>query len=150
MTKKDRLNAICDLIDNDEISTQEELTERLNALGFCVSQATVSRDINELNLLKVSGVIKKNKFARFIPRTHEIPEKILNIYKHVVVSVECANNLIVIKTLAGNGGSMGMAVDAMHFPEVLGSVAGDDTLLVITKTNEDAELIVKSLRSLNA
>ena len=60
----------------------------------------------------------------------------------------CANNLIVIKTLAGNAGTAGMAVDEMHFSEVLGTVAGDDTLLIITKTNTDAEIIIKTLRGL--
>ena len=149
MTKKQRLNEILRLIDLYEIDTQEELTDRLNSLGYNVSQATVSRDINELNLIKKStGIEKKYKYSKPNVTGGEIPDKIISLYKHVVLSVSSANNLIVIKTLGGNAGSAGMAIDAMHFPEVLGTIAGDDTLLIVTKTNSDAETIVKSLRVL--
>ena len=149
MTKKQRLNEILNLIDLYEIDTQEELTDRLNSLGYNVSQATVSRDINELNLIKkASGIEKKYRYAKPNVKGSEIPEKIISLYKHVVISVSSANNLIVIKTLGGNAGSAGMAIDAMHFPEILGTIAGDDTLLIVTKTNADAETIVKSLKVL--
>lgn len=148
MTKKQRLNEILSLIEKNEIDTQEELTSYLNSLGYNVSQATVSRDINELNLIKTSGIEKKYKYAKPNVRGDEIPDKIISLYKHVVVSVSYANNLIVVKTLGGNAGSAGMAIDAMHFPEILGTIAGDDTLLVVTKTNADAETIVKSLKVL--
>lgn len=148
MTKKARLGEILKLIELYEIDTQEELTEKLNALGYNVSQATVSRDINELNLIKISGAEKKYKYSKANISGDEIPSKIISLYKHVVLSVSYANNLIVIKTLGGNAGTAGMAIDAMRFPEVLGTVAGDDTLLVITKSNNDAETIVRSLRVL--
>ena len=148
MTKKDRLNKILSLIELYEIDTQEELTDKLNELGYDVSQATVSRDINELNLIKTSGNLKKFRYTKATVTNLEIPEKLVNLYKHVVLSLSCVNNLIVIKTLAGNAGSAGMVVDAMHFTEVLGTIAGDDTLLVIAKTNSDAETIVKSLKVL--
>jgi len=148
MTKKQRLSEILNLIDAYEIDTQEELTDRLNTLGYNVSQATVSRDINELNLIKKSGISKKYKYAKATVSGADIPEKIISLYKHVVLSVTYANNLIVIKTLGGNAGTAGMAIDAMHFSEVLGTIAGDDTLLVVTKSNGDAETIVKSLKVL--
>lgn len=148
MTKKSRLDEILRLIDTFEIDTQEELTEKLNNLGYNVSQATVSRDINELNLIKISGAEKKYKYSKANLSNETIPSKIISLYKHVVTSVTYANNLIVIKTLGGNAGTAGMAIDAMHFPEILGTVAGDDTLLVIAKSNSDAETIVKSLRVL--
>ena len=70
------------------------------------------------------------------------------MFKHVTLSISGVNNLIVIKTLTGNAGSAGMALDQMHYPQVIGSIAGDDTLLVITNTQSDAELIIKSLRAL--
>ena len=149
MTKKQRLNEILSLITDYEIGTQEELTDKLNALGYNVSQATVSRDINELNLIKKqTGLQKKYKYSIASVSGEEIPEKIITLYKNVTLSVSAANNLIVIKTLGGNAGTAGMAIDAMHFPEILGTIAGDDTLLIITKTNSDAETIVKSLRML--
>lgn len=148
MTKNKRHSKICELINEFEISTQEELTEKLNEKGFNVSQATVSRDIKELGLIKGQGVAKKIKYVKYNFDSQEISEKIINLFKQIVLSVDFANNLIVIKTMSGNGGSAGVAIDQMHFPEVLGTVAGDDTLLIVTKTNTDAETIVKTLRTL--
>ena len=147
MSKKERLLAINNLINEFEIDTQEELTEKLNSLGFNVSQATVSRDINELNLIKVEGVNKKFKYKAVYDNLN-LSKKIVDLFKQITLSIACANNLIVIKTLAGNASSAGMAFDEMQFPQVLGTVAGDDTLLVIAKTNSDAEIIMKKLRML--
>ena len=72
----------------------------------------------------------------------------ISVLKQIMTSVSYANNLVVIKTLSGNAGAAGMAVDGMHLPQILGSVAGDDTLLVIAKSNSDAEIVVKILRNL--
>ena len=147
MTKKERLNYIKNIIVEQEISTQEELTEVLISKGFDVSQATVSRDINELNLIKVEGLNKKFKYH--LPEIKgETPQKIIDLFKNVTLSINCANNLIVVKTLAGNAGTAGMAIDNMKIPNVLGTIAGDDVLLIIAKTNGDAECIVKSLRTI--
>jgi len=148
MGKKERLSAILNLIDEFEIDTQEELTEKLIERGFNVSQATVSRDISELKLVKHAGREKKYKYVVIKKDFTSVSSKILNLYKSVVLSVCSANNLIVIKTLSGNASTAGMAIDEMRFSQVLGTIAGDDTLLVITKNSFDAELIVKSLRSL--
>lgn len=147
MSKKERLIAIENLITEFEIDTQEELTAKLLDLGYTVSQATVSRDINELNLIKIEGKYKKFKYAK-VDTTIDLTPQIVNLFKQVTTSVACANNLIVIKTLSGNASAAGMAFDEMHFPQVLGTVAGDDTLLVVAKTNADAEIILKSLRTL--
>jgi transcriptional regulator of arginine metabolism len=147
MSKKDRLKAIEKLIVEFEIDTQEELTSKLIDMGYNVSQATVSRDISELNLIKIEGNFKKYKYSKAIDGINLKPQ-IVSLFKQVTTSVACANNLIVIKTLAGNASAAGMAFDEMHFPQVLGTVAGDDTLLVIAKTNADAEIILKSLRTL--
>lgn len=148
MTKKQRLSIILDLIEKEEISTQDELTARLVALGYDVSQSTVSRDINHLNLIKAEGENKKYKYVRAGLETRKATPQMLGLLKQIVVSIACANNLVVIKTLAGNANSAGIAIDGMHFPEVLGTVAGDDTLLIIAKTNSDAEIIEKTLRTL--
>jgi transcriptional regulator of arginine metabolism len=113
-----------------------------------VSQATVSRDISELKLVKHAGREKKFKYVVIKKDFNSVSSKILNLYKSVVLSVCSANNLIVIKTLSGNASTAGMAIDEMHIPEILGTVAGDDTLLVIAKTNADAEMIIKSLKVL--
>ena len=148
MSRKARLNEILNLIESQEISTQEELTEILMAKGYSVSQATVSRDIADLNLIKVECGNKKYKYSKAILKEDNVSPQMVNLFKQIIVSMDCANNLIVIKTLSGNASAAGMAIDGMQFPMVLGTVAGDDTLLVITKTSADAEIILKSLRTL--
>lgn len=148
MSKKQRLEKISELIENFEIDTQEELTERLNNAGFSVSQATVSRDMKDLNVIKSAGTQKKFKYVKAPTAESGVSDKILNIYKHVTLSITSANNLIVIKTLSGNANTVGMTVDQMNLPQVLGTVAGDDTLLVVTKSSADAEIVVKTLRSI--
>lgn len=147
MTKKDRLNLILKLIEENEIGTQEELTELLNSKGLNVSQATISRDIKELNLIKIEGKKIKSKYIKF-SANDGIPQRIIELFKHVTVSINAVNNLIIIKTLSGNGGAAGMSIDEMHFSQVMGSIAGDDTLLLICKNDADAQIIVKNLRML--
>lgn len=148
MTKKARLKAIVELINANEISTQEELTDKLNERGFNVSQATVSRDINELDLIKVAGKEKKSVYRKADNFDEEIPQRIRELFKQIKISIACANNLVVVKTLNGNGSSAGMTIDQMHIPQILGTIAGDDTLLIVTKSNADAEIVVKVLRSI--
>jgi transcriptional regulator of arginine metabolism len=147
MTKKERLALIEKIITENEISTQDELTKCLFEQGYDISQSTISRDMTQLNLIKIQGVTKKFKYAK-ANATNTVSPQICDLFKQVTISIECANNLIVIKTLAGNANAAGMAVDEMQFSEILGTVAGDDTLLIVTKTNADAEIIIKTLRSL--
>lgn len=149
MTKKGkRLGEIRSLIKEFEVSTQEELTAMLVGRGFDVSQATVSRDINELNLIKTEGRTKKSVYSEPEKMGEEIPDKIRELFRQITVSIIAANNLIVVKTLNGNGSSAGMAVDRMKIPQVLGTVAGDDTLLIVAKNSSDAEIIVKILKAI--
>lgn len=148
MTKKERLNLILELISQYEISTHEELTALLVKRGLNVSQSTISRDLNELNLIKTEGSNNKLKYARTNVSESGISPQIINLFKQVTMSIACANNLIVVKTLAGNAGSAGMAVDQMHFSQILGTIAGDDTLLIVAQSNSDADYIIKSLRML--
>ena len=148
MTKKERLSLILNLIANEEISTQEELTDRLVALNCDASQATISRDINELNLIKATGITKKFKYVKADVQAKNLSPQMLGLLKQIVTSIDYANNLVVIKTLAGNANSAGIAIDEMQFPEVLGTVAGDDTLLIISRSNADAEMLVKTLKTL--
>ena len=148
MAKKDRLEKIKSLITEYEISTQEELTEMLNKEGYDVSQATVSRDINKLNLVKAEGLQKKTKYILGGAEKSNVSDKIIDLFKQITLSISSVNNLIIVKTLNGNGNSAGMAIDKMNFSEVLGTIAGDDTLLVVTKSEADANFIVKSLRML--
>ena len=148
MIKKQRLAIIEKIICEQEISTQEDLTNALLSNGLNVSQSTISRDINDLNLIKVEGVNKKFKYAKAPTNTDKVSPQNVSLFKQVTLSMACANNLIVIKTLAGNANAAGIVLDQMHLSEVLGTIAGDDTLLVVAKTNADAEIIIKSLRML--
>ena len=148
MTKKDRQKVVLDLINEFEIDTQEELTAKLNERGIEVTQATISRDINELNLIKIAGKAKKSKYAQIDIKNAALSEKIVSLFREIVVSITCVNNLIVVKTLSGNAQAAGMVIDKMNIPQVLGSIAGDDTLLIVTKSNTDADIMIKKLKEM--
>ena len=147
MTKKDRLNAICTIIKENEVSTQEELTDKLNGLGFNVSQATVSRDIKELGLVKVSGKVKKYRYARPEDTRTDMSSHIERL-RSVVLSCECAQNIVVVKTLAGNGNSIAVVIDGSKPEGVIGSIAGDDTVLMVTVDNDTAVKVRDEFRSI--
>ncbi|MBQ9782294.1 MAG: arginine repressor [Clostridia bacterium] len=148
MNKTTRQNKIIEIINSKEIDTQEELVLELNAYNFNVTQATVSRDIKELNLIKVSGKIKKYKYAceKSVSDFNDL--KLLNLFKNCVVKIDVAQNIVVLKTLGGNGNSAGVMVDKLNLPEIIGSVAGDDTVIIVTQTNENANLVKKELEKL--
>ncbi len=148
MTKSERLNIIKKIIVEFEISTQEELTNKLLELGYKASQATVSRDIKDLNLIKVNGKTKKSIYVLPKIENNFVSPKIMELFRQVTTSIEVANNLIVIKTLAGNAGTAGMAIDHMGINNILGTIAGDDTLLIVTKTEKDAKIIEKGLKKI--
>ncbi len=143
-----RRSAIIQLITSFDISTQEELTEKLAEMGFIVSQATISRDIKELNLIKIESENKKQKYTIIEDFGTKLSPQLISLFKQITVSIENANNLIVLKTISGNASAAGMAIDAIKFPQIIGTVAGDDTLLIITKTSADAEMVVKGLEQL--
>ena len=144
MTKKERHQLILSLIEENEISTQEELTQKINQAGKNISQATISRDIKELNLIKSDGKGVKSKYVKFCAQ--QLSGKTIDLFKSITVSISPVNNLIVIKTLSGHGSAAAAAIDGMNFPQVMGTIAGDDTILVITHNENEAQMIVKSLR----
>jgi transcriptional regulator of arginine metabolism len=122
----------------------------LNKEGVSATQATVSRDIKKLGLVKVKGVTKNFKYA-LPPKTEKnivTEDKVITLLKTFIVSIERARNLVVIKTLEGNGSACGMAVDKIGMKEIIGSIAGDDTLLIVSHTDEDAEIIVKHFKDI--
>lgn len=150
MSKNPRRAKIATIITEYEISTQEELATRLVECGFNATQATVSRDIKELGLIKIKGQNKNFKYA--LPEKSEktvvTEDKVITLLKTFIVSVQSARNLVVIKTLEGNGSSCGMAVDKLGLKHIVGSIAGDDTLLVVTATDEDAQAVVNYVKEL--
>lgn len=148
MSKMKRQKKLLDLIRQVEVETQEELIALLNANGYPVTQATVSRDINELQLIKVAGKEKRYRYAQVTQSKQIDNDKFLSLFKAAVVSIEPAQNIIVVKTLISNGAPVGATVDSLNFKEVVGCVAGDDTLLIVTHSSSDALLVVERLKSL--
>ena len=145
MLKSARHAKILELITEKEIETQEELCEELNQLNYVVTQATISRDIRDLRLFKVAGTQKKYRYAYISANEEEISPKMKSLFRDCVLSVKAAQNLVVIKTLTGNGANAGTVVDKLNHEEIVGSVAGDDTLLVVCPDNTSADLVVKKI-----
>ena len=146
MYRNARQAKILEIISKNEIETQEELCNELVKLNFNVTQATVSRDIKDLKLYKVAGSIKKYKYASLETTQEELSPRMLNLFRECVLSINYANNLIVIKTMRGNGQSGGSFVDALQIEDIIGCVAGDDTVLVIVDSNEHTLAVVDKLK----
>lgn len=143
--KSDRHEKIKELIRDNSIETQEELAEALKASGFDVTQATVSRDIKELNLFKASTDGNTRKYV--IPDAAESisNEKYVHVLREGFVSMECACNILVIKTVPGMAMAVCAAVDALGISEVIGTIAGDDTIMAATAGSEHAMRLLKKL-----
>ncbi len=144
-----RQNTILQLINDYQIETQYDLTEELKKRGFEVTQATVSRDIKELRLVKKQtdsgkSVYTKNSDTSF----SDFDSRFAIIFRQCVMSVEYAVNNIVIKTLPGMAQAAGAAIDAMDLAEVVGSIAGDDTVMMVVRSEESARKLVYKLRSM--
>lgn len=136
---------IIDLINRYDIETQEELAERLNKEGFTVTQATVSRDIRELKLTKISVNGGKQKYAVMHAHSTELDEKYLRVLKDGFVSMDMAQNILVVKTVSGMAMAVAAAIDAMHWPEVAGCIAGDDTIMCAIRSVDDTLLVIDKI-----
>ena len=129
--KADRHNRIVELVTVYNIETQEELAGFLRESGYDVTQATVSRDIRELGLIKVSGIDGKQRYSvTGHGKKPVIDRKYIHALKDAVVSVDKAENILVIKTVAGMAMAVAAAIDALNIPEIVGSIAGDDTIML--------------------
>ncbi len=146
MPRNARQYKILELISMMEIDTQEELCAELNKLNFNVTQATISRDIKELKLYKISGMTKKYKYACLESDDDSVRGKMKTLFRECVQTITSANNLIVIKTMRGNGSTAGLFVDSLQLKEILGSIAGDDTLLIVVDNNENTHIVAQKLR----
>ena len=116
-----------------------------NALNLVVTQATISRDIKELHLFKVSGTEKKYRYSYISAAEGKVSPKMKSLFCGCIVSLRTAQNIVVIKTLPGNGSNAGTVIDRLNYPEIVGSVAGDDTLIVVCTDNEAAEKVVYNI-----
>ena len=140
--------AILDIIEKQEIVTQEELASALNARGIRVTLATVSRDIKELRLLKVLTPSGKYKYATGDQADNNLTDRFIRMLAESLLSVSSANNLIVVKTLSGSANVAAEALDSMHWPEVLGTLAGDNTVLLIIRSNEETITVTSRIREM--
>ena len=140
--------AILDIIEKQEIETQEELASALNARGIRVTQATVSRDIKELRLLTVLTPSGKYKYATGDQADNNLTDRFIRMLAESLLSVSSANNLIVVKTLSGSANVAAEALDSMHWPEVLGTLAGDNTVLLIIRSNEETLTVTSRIREM--
>ena len=140
--------AILDIIEKQEIETQEELASALNARGIRVTQATVSRDIKELRLLKVLTPSGKYKYATGDQADNNLTDRFIRMLAESLLSVSSANNLIVVKTLSGSANVAAEALDSMHWPEVLGTLAGDNTVLLIIRSKEETITVTSRIREM--
>ena len=146
--KSERQNKIIELITKNSIGTQEELAEALKQAGFSVTQATVSRDIRELNLTKTSIDGKNQKYVVFQADRQHMNDKFIRVLKEGFVGADMAQNILVIKTAPGMAMAVCAAIDALDWNEIVGSIAGDDTIMCAVRTVNDTLLVMNKIKKL--
>lgn len=146
--KKSRHQRIKELVEQFEIETQEELADRLKKDGYPVTQATVSRDIRELKLSKVPIGDGRQKYTILAQSDHYLNDKYIRVLKDGFVSMDMAQNILVVKTVSGMAMAVAAAIDAMKFKEIVGSIAGDDTIMMAVRTVEDTECVMEKIHNM--
>ena len=146
--KLERHSKIVELIGKYEIETQEELADRLREAGFKVTQATVSRDIRELKLTKVPMERGGQKYVVLHKTDSNLNDKYIRILRDGFVSMDMAQNILVVKTVPGMAMAVAAALDALHFHEIVGCIAGDDTIMCAVRSVDDTILVMDKLQKL--
>jgi len=146
--KPKRHAMILKLIAAENVETQEELAALLSAQGFNVTQATVSRDIKELRLIKVLTGEGRYKYATVEKAESDLQERFIRLFSNCVVSITSAGNLIVVKTMAGSAAVAAEAIDSMKWPEIAGSIAGDNTVFVAVREGKNVSDIIKKFQKM--
>ena len=146
--KNARHEMILELVRVQDIETQDELVARLEENGFSTTQATVCRDIRQLELRKIPGKDGRNIYAPPAADVHELKEKYLRILANAFISAESAGNLIVVRTLSGMAMAVAAAIDSLGWRNVLGCIAGDDTVFIALKNSDDGPEFCGRLRKL--
>lgn len=146
--KAKRQALIRKIVESQSIQTQEELADALRMHDMLVTQATVSRDIKEMHLLKVLAEDGTYRYATMEKSDSGMNDRLIRMLADSVVDMNSANNLIVIHTLPGSAHVAGEAVDSLKWPEVIGTIAGDNTILVIVRSNEEVEEVVRRFRGI--
>ena len=146
--KKKRQTKMLELIKKHNIETQEELSDYLQKEGYQVTQATVSRDIRELKLTKVAMSNGRQKYAALTEANEDLSEKYTRVFRDAFVSMDMAQNILVIKTVSGMAMAVAAAIDAMHLHEIVGCIAGDDTIMCAVRSVDDTIAVMGRLRKL--
>lgn len=146
--KRNRQEAILRVISQYEVETQQELAQRLKEEGFEVTQATVSRDIRDMKLSKMPTGEGHQKYVRFHNDEKHLSGKYVNVLKEGFVSIDMAQNILVVKTVSGMAMAVAAAIDATKYPEIVGSIAGDDTIMMAVRTVEDTKSLMNQILQL--
>ncbi|MBR0424607.1 MAG: arginine repressor [Clostridia bacterium] len=146
--KSKRHSMILKLIASENIETQEELAKLLSAHGFEVTQATVSRDIKELRLIKVQTGEGRYKYATVERAESDMQDRFISLFSNCVISISSAGNIIVIKTMAGSASVAAEAIDSMKWSEIAGSIAGDNTIFVAIKDGRSISEVIKKFQKM--
>lgn len=147
MARSARQIKLLDIIAKRDIETQEALASALISEGFKVTQATISRDIKELGLIKVMTPDKRYKYAQPSMQEHSGNLKLINLFKESVLSIEASQNIIVIKTLIGAASTSALLIDKMNISEIMGCVAGDDTIILVVRHLDLVEEVLEKLNN---
>ena len=146
--KTKRQTKMLELIKKHDIETQEELSDYLQKEGYQVTQATVSRDLRELKLTKVAMSNGRQKYAALTEANEDLSEKYTRVFRDAFVSMDMAQNILVIKTVSGMAMAVAAAIDAMHLHEIVGCIAGDDTIMCAVRSVDDTIAVMSRLRKL--
>lgn len=145
MARTARQNKILEIIKNQEIETQDELVSALRALNFEITQATISRDIKELGLIKIMSDSKKYKYAYVDSTEQQMSTKYLGIFKESIISIKPVLNQVILKTLKGVSSAISSLIDKMGVKQIIGSVYGDETVMVLCENQDDANFVSDKL-----
>lgn len=146
--KQNRHQKIAELVEKYEIETQEDLAEKLKEAGFPVTQATISRDIRQMHLSKVPTGDGRQKYVVLKRENREMSDKYIRVLRDGFVSMDMAQNILVMRTVSGMAMAVAAAVDAIQFKEVVGSIAGDDTIMIAVRSVEETKVLMGKIREL--
>lgn len=147
--KNDRQSKILEIIDREAIDTQEQLQQRLQEMGIVCTQATISRDIKQLHLIKEPIGQGRYRYAVSIQRNRlNVADKLRTIFRESIVSVDFAQNIVVVKTMAGLANAAAAALDGMNIPYMVGSLAGDDTAILVMRDTDSARTFCEEIHEM--
>lgn len=143
--KSKRHSKIIEIINTKSVETQEELAEELKLAGFDVTQATVSRDIKTLRLIKTQDADGRYKYSIINQERNDMVEKLTSIFANTVIHVENIDKMVVVKTLSGSASAAAEAIDTLQLGEIAGTIAGDNTIFIVVRTLDKAEELVDKM-----